>query len=156
MRFRAIKGTLEERFTGMYIPEPNTGCWLWLAFVGSNGYGHMGVGGKHIAAHRMAWTLYRGPIPAGMCIDHVCRERTCVNPDHLRVATARMNAVENSIGPIARHAAKKCCPKCGGAYERLQGGPRVGRRFCRPCINRSWMKMYDRKKAQISQPVRPL
>lgn len=84
--------------------------------------------GRERRAHRFAWILAHGPIPAGMYIDHICRVRSCVNPDHLRAVTPQVNSVENSISPVAKHAKKTCCPKCGGQYQKR----RIGR-MCRRC-----------------------
>lgn len=61
------------------IPEPNSGCWLWLLSVGSHGYGQSG----RTTAHRVSHEAFRGPIPEGYEVDHLCRNKLCVNPDHL-------------------------------------------------------------------------
>lgn len=130
-----------ELFDAKWIPEPNTGCWLWTAYVGRDGYGkggYKGIPGEE-KAHRIAWILYRGPIPKGMWIDHVCRVRSCVNPDHIRLVTPRLNAIENSVSGTAANAAKQCCPKCGGGYSRKRyriHGKTKDCRICRPCVNR--------------------
>lgn len=128
------KQTARERFDDSYIPEPNTGCWLWTKFANRAGYGQSYMNGRLVYAHRMAWTLYRGPIPEGMFLDHICRVRSCVNPDHLRVVTTRINTIENSLGPSAKNAAKTHCPN----GHPLVGGNLVSRRYgrdCRTCYN---------------------
>lgn len=58
-----------------FVAEPNTGCWLWLRGT-AFGYGQISVGGKNAFAHRLSYELLRGPIPAGLTIDHLCRELT--------------------------------------------------------------------------------
>lgn len=79
--------TLLPRFEKFVFPDPNSGCWLWGGSEGTQGYGQFGVrvGGKSMPklAHRVAWALYRGPIPDGICVLHRCDVRLCVNPDHL-------------------------------------------------------------------------
>lgn len=75
-----------------HIQKSADGCWLWTGAVKSSGYGHSWFNGRKMAAHRLAWTIWRGPIPDGMEIDHLCHVRHCVNPDHLRLASRLVNA----------------------------------------------------------------
>lgn len=75
-------------------PEPNTGCWLWGLSLTAEGYGRYRVRGDTYA-HRLAWTALRGPIPDGLYIDHLCRNRACCNPEHLEPVTARENVLRS-------------------------------------------------------------
>ncbi len=58
-------------------------CWLWTAAVSRSGYGQVRSGGRTCAAHRVVFELLVGPIPVGLHIDHLCRNRRCVNPGHM-------------------------------------------------------------------------
>lgn len=64
--------------------DPRTGCWLWFGSKNTSGYGVVGIGdARNGYTHRVAYTLFVGPIPAGLTIDHLCRNRACCNPEHL-------------------------------------------------------------------------
>lgn len=88
---RNARRPLKERFEEKFIPEPNTGCWIWIASTNEHGYGVIGSGGKNskkhhnpvILAHRASWTIYNGEIPVNMQILHQCDNPFCVNPSHL-------------------------------------------------------------------------
>lgn len=75
--------------------DPETGCWLWTGALTVDGYGQVpwppGSRKMH-RAHRLVWTLLSGSIPDGMVLDHLCRVRHCVNPDHMEVVTQSENA----------------------------------------------------------------
>lgn len=76
---------------------PESGCWLWIHGVGSKGYGHTSIDGKHIEAHRLAWLLAKGSDAGRLCVCHRCDIPSCVNPAHLFLGTHRDN-VRDSIG----------------------------------------------------------
>lgn len=80
-------------FEDGYTAEPNSGCWLWLRSRNNKGYGKLcGFGnGRSVLAHRYSYELHKGPIPAGLVIDHKCRTPACVNPDHLEAVTQSIN-----------------------------------------------------------------
>src|SRR6516164_7314046 len=78
-------------FDDCFIPEPNSGCWLWFGVQTKDGYGRWGGGANRKLAHRISYERAKGPVPIGMQIDHLCRVRCCVNPDHLEVVTPLEN-----------------------------------------------------------------
>ena len=95
-------------------PCPTTGCWIWSRKISSNGYGQVTIRGKAHNAHRVFWSAVYGQIDAEKVIDHICKNRSCVNPDHLRQVSVRENVVTYSDGPVAQNARRTNCRKCGG------------------------------------------
>ncbi len=86
---------LHERMMKNVSIEPNSGCWLWVGTVDLNGYARFAevIRGKHYnrIAHRAIYTALIGPIPEGLQLDHLCRVRCCVNPQHLEPVTLQEN-----------------------------------------------------------------
>lgn len=84
---------LVKKVERLSIPEPNTGCWLWLGTVLTSGYGQLKMGGARWLAHRASFFGAYGTLPADMEVRHrACAMRACVNPDHLAIGTAKDNA----------------------------------------------------------------
>lgn len=112
--------------------EKTETCWLWLGASSLNGYGRFSIAGRMFGAHRYAWTLLRGEIPEGLVIDHLCRVRHCVNPEHMEVVSPKVNTLRG-LGPTAANALKTHCGR-GHAYtpENTRVGPE-GSRHCRTC-----------------------
>lgn len=74
------------------IPEPNTGCFIWLSAIDSqNGYGLLKINSVSKRAHRCSFETFKGPIPADKWVLHTCDNKLCVNPDHLYLGTRRDN-----------------------------------------------------------------
>ena len=74
------------------VERRGTGCWHWLGSINDSGYGVLGVGRRIVRAHRLSWEIHCGSIPDGMQVDHICRNRECINPDHLRLASPKQNS----------------------------------------------------------------
>jgi hypothetical protein len=115
-----------------------SGCWLWAGTLNRGGYGSFKIDGKTHAMHRLLYEEFRGPIPAGLELDHLCRVRHCVNPQHLEPVTRRENCLRGTSF-AAINAAKEAC-KHGHPYS----GDNLyvdgeGRRFCREC-RRVWAR----------------
>lgn len=92
----------KQRILEKSIPEPNSGCWLWLTYCGTKGYGQIKYKGNQMGAHRVSWIVHRGLIPEGALICHKCDVPCCVNPDHLYVGsnlTNRHDAIRRGRAP---------------------------------------------------------
>lgn len=127
------------------------GCWLWEGPRSRDGYGRMTWRGSTRFAHRIIYELLRSAIPSGLELDHLCRVRCCVNPDHLEPKTHRANMLApGSAAVVARNAAKTHCPRghelVGDNLDRYQA--RSGGRKCRKCKN-EWHKKYQRRRRAI-------
>lgn len=141
---RRAATSLAEQVARLTIPEPNTGCWLWLGGVGPLGYGTFGMRKRMFLAHRVSYELHRGFIPEGMVLDHLCKQRSCVNPDHLRVVTRGVNSTENSTSICAQLKAREVCHNCGSEF-RYRKTARGVHRHCYVCMLRR-NRIYDRKR----------
>lgn len=119
------------------VDQHEDGCWLWTAGSNGNGYGvfHVGVveGSKvRSYAHRWSYEQHVGPIPDGLDIDHLCRVRECVNPDHLEPVTRRTNLRRSPLVGRSSHPKDECLRGHELAGENLYVSPQ-GVRRCRTC-----------------------
>ena len=140
----------EARFTDKVQPEPMTGCWLWVGCTTRFGYGMVSQAGKMKLAHRVSYEHRKGPIPAGLVIDHLCRVRPCVNPDHLRVVTGRENTLDARSLNFARVNADKTACTRGHAYAGRNVILYRGSRYCRECMRGRSRDYMRRKRAEGS------
>jgi hypothetical protein len=105
------------------------GHWLWTAALDNAGYGMLNVGlGKIDRVHRISYRLYKGEIPPGLVIDHICRVRNCVNPRHLRAVTNYENIMAPGSGMVERMALAAARREEAARNRK----PRVPRRIGRP------------------------
>lgn len=138
--------SLLDRMLSYISPEPNTGCWLWTAAANPNGYGQIRLSKTVLKlAHVVCYELYRGPVPNGMELDHLCRVRCCVNPHHLEPVTHLEN-VRRGAG----HGKETHCPQ-GHAYNQHNTCYRSnGTRQCRVCNRNRMSAKYAINKDRIN------
>lgn len=117
-------------------------CWLWTGPQTWNGYPKWGDGS---GAHRRIYELLVGPIPVGLDLDHLCRVRHCVNPEHLEPVTRRENLLRGDTVPARRAA----MTHCAYGHEFTEENTRWyrGMRYCRACNRR---RMEERAKRASS------
>lgn len=139
-----------ERFIEKVDKDGPNGCWQWTGAIEKAGYARFGVGGRKggiINAHRWAYTHFVGPIPDGYHVDHLCRNRACVNPNHLEAVTQRENVLRG-VGHSAEAARRTHC---------LHGHPLDGRkgdrkRYCKTCsrLNAAERRERERRRSDAA------
>jgi hypothetical protein len=123
--------SLIDRLRSKYEPDLS-GCWIWIGTVGTKGYGRIAIKGKLYQAHRIVYELLVGPIPNGLQLDHVCRNRLCVNPAHCEPVDNKTNVLRG-IGFAAQNAKKTHCSK-GHLFDSENTRiTNTGRRKCMAC-----------------------
>lgn len=75
---------------------PDGPCWIWQRAISGTGYGNAWVGGRVVRAHIVVYQRHKGSIPPGLELDHLCRVRSCVNPDHLEPVTHIVNVLRGA------------------------------------------------------------
>lgn len=119
-------------------------CWLWTASLDGRGYGQIGVDKKMLRAHRFAYTILKGKIPPSKKLDHLCRNRICVNPSHLEPKSNRDNILaEGSLSNPRLNILKTHCPK-----QHPYSGKNLGvistskHRYCKTCNREKVLRYY--------------
>ena len=135
-----------KRFMDKVLQVPN-GCWLWCSTISGCGYAYFTLNYKMIRAHRIAYQLFKGDIPTGLQIDHLCRNRDCVNPEHLQPVTCSENLRRGLTGKINNPQTKKT--QCPNGHPLIEGNltrytKSIGFRRCLMC-NREYHRNYQRR-----------
>lgn len=140
-----VRKTTAERFWAKV--DQSGECWTWMAGKDSKGYGSFWIAPTMKCAHRVAYELTRGPVPDGLEIDHLCRNRACVRPEHLEAVTHHVNVRRSPFTAGSVNAVKTHCPR-GHAYDAANTRiTRVGGRICRECKRIASRADYHRAKA---------
>lgn len=141
---------IKERLKGRIFKDKN-GCWNYTASKNPNGYGHLSAWGKVMLAHRVSYIVFRGEIPKGLFLDHLCRNRACINPSHLEIVTNRENILRG-IGIPAKNYRKIQCIH-GHKFDKNNTGYKPdGRRICLACKsihNREYGKKYYKEVTKL-------
>ena len=140
--------TLPERDRFWAKVDRSGDCWEWTAGKNVGGYGRFTLTGSdtNVAAHRYAYEDELGPIPEGMDLDHLCRNRACVRPSHLEPVTNKVNVLRG-VAPTADNARKTHCPE-GHEYSPENTRIYRGYRYCRTCQRAHSRKRMAAKRAR--------
>jgi hypothetical protein len=140
---RRSQGTLWEILWRKVEPRDD-GCWIWTGTITGHGYGYLRRAGKMTPAHRATYELmHREAIPSGLVLDHLCRNRACVNPGHLEPVTHLEN-VRRGDRPGLR-----CEHGQTYAYQTFDQAGRFRSLRCRKCKQQGERRRYAEKKAMV-------
>ena len=144
-----MKKEATKKYISSLVRIDSNGCWIFAGKPTVYGYGQINVGGKRWRVHRLSYVLFKGKIPKGKVIHHLCRVRNCVNPEHLEAVFQKENLLaEGSQCIAAINKAKTECPighPLVGKNVRFDGG----KRHCYTCMRNS-IRKYQSKIKRIS------
>lgn len=142
---RNLLERLQEKIQKFLTP-----CWIWRGTISVKGYGVIGVRDKVVYAHRAVYIAYKGPIPEGLELDHLCRNTSCVNPEHLEPVAHKENCRRGSAAQVNANLqlSKTHCPK-GHSYTGANLYVWKGKRSCRICRTTAWKK-YESKRPRTA------
>jgi hypothetical protein len=139
--------TLLARFEKYYMPEPNSGCWIWFGAERA-GYGVLTERrGKVWLAHRLSYIFFKGEIPIGKVLDHLCRNTYCVNPAHLEAVTLRENVLRSPDTLPSINLRKTHC-KHGHLLQGDNLEAKAKWRCCKICHIQRQQAYMDRKRGR--------
>ena len=129
-------------------------CWMWVAYIGQQGYGKFRFNGRSTTAHRVSYEIHNGPIPNKLHVCHSCDVKQCVNPDHLWLGTAKDNMADRDAkgrGGKNTNSKKTHCksghPFAGENLVLIFSGDKK-HRVCRICRANTWRLIKRKQRAR--------
>lgn len=138
----------QERILRNVLMDAN-GCWVWIGNRTPANYGRVNAYGRVWKAHRLSYEAFIGPIPGGLTLDHLCRNRPCVNPRHLDPVPPGVNTLRSPYTVPSINSTKTECPD-GHPYDEANTyfAPNGSRR-CRACRNKATSAHYHAHRTEI-------
>jgi len=136
-----------ERFHEKYEVQPN-GCWIWMSAQNGTGYGQFSFEGKPRLAHRWFYERTKKKVEQGKELDHLCRNRSCVNPDHLEEVSRSENNRRGLIGERTRERSR-AITHCPHGHEYSADNTymtKAGTRCCKTCKRNSIIASRQKRK----------
>lgn len=127
--------TLRQRLLTHIKIELENDCWHYTGTKYPAGYGKVFKKNKTLLAHRASYEIFVGPIPSGLTIDHLCRNRSCINPKHLEPVTMRENTLRGNTLPGINARKTQC--KNGHSFDGVD--KKTGARKCSICIHQKYL-----------------
>jgi len=138
------------RFASKIMIDPETDCWYWQGHLSRTGYGEFWVGHERHTAHRWSYLLFVGPLPDELVLDHLCRNRGCVNPKHVEPVTNGENVLRGE-GHSALNARKTHCVRNHPLPDERDGS---GRRICRECKSEESRRWNEKNREKAAENTR--
>ena len=144
---KEVRDQLAAYIEARVVIEPNCGCWIWMMSDRGSGYPQgsfpAATGQRVSYAHRLSYIAKHGQIPDGFDVDHLCKNRICVNPDHLEAVTPHANRSRAfGIKAHAKTSKETGCPKGHGDYVEVGG-----KLICRQCHNDRNQRYREKRRA---------
>lgn len=139
---------IQRRLIKLSVPEPNTGCHIWIGATTIAGYGIINIKKKILSAHRVSYFLNKGDIPDGLVIDHICDNKFCINPDHLQPKTQLDNLLRSNSASMV-NLRKTHCNKGHEFTESNTIINKNGSRDCKICVKAKKKRHYNNRREHI-------
>lgn len=140
-----------ERFFKFIMVDP-ANCWIYSGDRSREGYGRFYINKKAFLAHRVSWKIFHGSLTSGLVIDHICMNKKCINPDHLREVSIRTNVMENSNGLAYLNSIKTLCKNGHPLEARNLQLSTAGHRRCLTCI-KEYKSNWSKKRRELKSGV---